>query len=90
MARHELAKKRSIHTVCEYFEPIRNTAMGTQSIFEICSNWNNPSDEVVALTVCKLTVSGERRETAVISVKIHLLAVSNYPSTSKLGHPTFT
>ena len=28
-ARRETLKKRSIHLVCEYFEPFRNTAMGT-------------------------------------------------------------
>ena len=29
MARRETVKKRSIHVVCEHFEPFRNTAMGT-------------------------------------------------------------
>ena len=28
-ARRETVKKRSIHVVCEHFEPFRNTAMGT-------------------------------------------------------------
>jgi hypothetical protein len=28
-ARRETVKKRSIHVVCEHFEPLRNTAMGT-------------------------------------------------------------
>ncbi len=28
-ARRETVKKRSIHLVCEHFEPFRNTAMGT-------------------------------------------------------------
>jgi len=28
-ARREAVKKRSIHVVCEYFEPFRNAAMGT-------------------------------------------------------------
>ena len=28
-ARREAVKKRSIHVVCEHFEPFRNTAMGT-------------------------------------------------------------
>ena len=27
-ARHETVKKRSIHVVCEHFEPVRNAAMG--------------------------------------------------------------
>jgi len=27
--RRETLKKRSIHVVCEYFEPFRNAAMGT-------------------------------------------------------------
>jgi hypothetical protein len=25
----ETVKKRNIHVVCEHFEPVRNTAMGT-------------------------------------------------------------
>jgi hypothetical protein len=29
LARREVVKKRSIHAVCEHFEPIRNTARGT-------------------------------------------------------------
>jgi hypothetical protein len=28
-ARRETEKKRSIHVVCEHFEPFRNAAMGT-------------------------------------------------------------
>ena len=28
-ARRETVKKRSIHVVCEHFEPFRNIAMGT-------------------------------------------------------------
>jgi len=28
-ARRETVKKRSIHVVCEHFEPVRNAAMGT-------------------------------------------------------------
>jgi hypothetical protein len=28
-ARRETVKKRSIHVVCEHFEPFRNAAMGT-------------------------------------------------------------
>jgi hypothetical protein len=28
-ARRETMKKRSIHVVCEHFEPFRNAAMGT-------------------------------------------------------------
>ena len=28
-ARRETVKKRSIHVVCEHFEPLRNAAMGT-------------------------------------------------------------
>jgi hypothetical protein len=29
IARREVVRKRSIHVVCEHFEPLRNTAMGT-------------------------------------------------------------
>ena len=36
-ARRETVKKRSIHVVCEHFEPFRNAAMGTEIVFEIGS-----------------------------------------------------
>ncbi len=36
--RRETVKKRSIHVVCEHFEPFRNTAMGSWIVFEIGSN----------------------------------------------------
>jgi len=30
-----MVNKRSIHAVCEHFEPFRNAAMDTQIVFEI-------------------------------------------------------
>ena len=35
MAKHEMARKRRIQAVCDYFEPVRNIAMGAENIFEI-------------------------------------------------------
>jgi len=37
-ARRGSVKKRSIHAVCEHFEPFHNAAMDTKIVFEIGSN----------------------------------------------------
>jgi hypothetical protein len=37
-ARRGTVKKRSIHVVCEHFEPFHNATMGTKIVFEIGSN----------------------------------------------------
>jgi hypothetical protein len=44
----ETVKKRSIHEVCEHFEPFRNTAMGTYIVFEIGSHNNREKGEYTA------------------------------------------
>ena len=42
-----MVKKRSIHVVCEHFEPFHNAAMGIQTIFEVGSSTGDP-----IMTVC--------------------------------------